>query len=133
MQRTVNPPSSDIGGSIPSRPTGNTRQQAAIGIGHAIAHYAARGCAVFVPVADISRYDLLIDTGVRILRVEVKTTRQADGEVDLRTKGGNSSWGGEVKRVSAHDCDVVFAVNLVTGAECEFLVEEVDGRCSISV
>src|SRR5215467_1759420 len=112
MRRTVKPMFSGIGSSNTSRPTLNTKRQGAIGVGHAIAHYSACGFAVFVPVAAIARYDLLVDTGERILRVEVKTTRQTDGEIDLRTRGGNRSWNGEVKRLSALDCDVVFAVNL---------------------
>jgi PD-(D/E)XK endonuclease len=70
------------------------RSQGALGIGRAIAHYSAKGYAVFVPVADVSRYDLIIDTGDRLLRVEVKTTTQLNGEVSLRTMGGNTSWNG---------------------------------------
>ena len=93
----------------------NPRSQGALGIGRAIARYSAKGYAVFVPVADVSRYDLIVDTGERLLRVEVKTTTQLNGEVSLRTMGGNTSWNGIVKRISGDDCDVVFAVNLNTG------------------
>lgn len=88
MQQPVKLSPSGIGGSIPSRPTQNSRQQGAIGIGRAIAYYSAQGYAVFVPVSDISRFDLVVDTGSRLLRVEVKTSRQASGEIDLRIHGG---------------------------------------------
>jgi hypothetical protein len=111
----------------------NTRRQGAIGLARAIAYYTNKGYAVFIPVTDVSRYDLLVDTGVRILRVEVKTTRQADGSVTLRTTGGNQSWSGVVKRISSEDCDVVFIVNLLTGAEQEFESHDLEGRSSVTV
>ena len=85
MQRAVNSPSSDIGGSNPSRPTGNTRQQGAIGVARAVAYFAAKGYAVFVPVADVCRYDIVVDTGERLLRVEVKTTNSASMTVKSST------------------------------------------------
>jgi PD-(D/E)XK endonuclease len=88
---------------------------------------------VFVPVADVSRYDLLIDTGERILRVEVKTTAAMSGEVDLRTRGGNQSWHGSSVFLSAQHCDVVFAVNLTTGVEQEYLIQELEGRSSVTL
>ena len=111
----------------------NPRTQGAIGIGRAIAHYFAKGYAVFVPVADVSRYDLIVDTGERLMRIEVKTTTQPKGEVSLRTMGGNTSWNGVVKRISRDDCDAVFAVNLNTGAEREFSVCEVEGKSSVTL
>lgn len=88
---------------------------------------------MFVPVADITRYDLLVDDGEQIIRVEVKTTRQLDGEVHLATDGGNRSWNGEVKRLSATDCDRVFIVNLNTGSEQEYPISDLAGKKSIRV
>ena len=105
----------------------NSRRQGAIGVGRAIAYYTAKGYAVFVPVADVSRYDLLVDTGSEILRVEVKTTRQARGNVGLRTMGGYHG-GEKEKRLSSADCDIVFAVNLLTGQEQEFPIGKLEGR-----
>ena len=104
-----------------------------MGVGRAIAFYSAQGYAVFVPVSDISRYDLIVDTGEELLRVEVKTTRQSNNDVGLRTLGGNQSWNGEVKRISSSDCDVVFIVNLNTGTEREFLAKDLEGRSSVRV
>ena len=107
--------------------------QDAVGIGRAIAYYSAMGYAVFTPVADISRYDLIVDTGEQLLRVEVKTTTQASGEIALRTMGGNRTWDGVVKRISEADCDVVFAVNLTSGTEREFPAAQLAGRNSVTV
>jgi hypothetical protein len=38
-----------------------------------------------------------------------------------------------VKRISAEDCDAVFAVNLNTGAEREFAVCELEGKSSVTL
>ena len=133
MQQPVKLSPPGIGGSIPSRPTRNSRQQGAIGVGRAIAYYASKGYAVFVPISDVSRFDLVVDTGERLLRIEVKTSRRADGEIELRTKGGNRSWTGVVKRVRATDCDVVFAVNVATGGEREYPVSALAGMSTITV
>ena len=111
----------------------NSRQQGAIGVGRAIAHYSSKGYAVFIPVSDVSRYDLIVDTGEKLLRVEVKTTRSVRNDVSLRTLGGNQSWSGEIKRISSSDCDIVFVVNLNTGTEREFLASELEGRSTVKV
>jgi PD-(D/E)XK endonuclease len=88
------------------------KKQGDIGVGAAIGYYMSQGLTVCYPLTDTSRYDLVVDTGVSLLRVQVKTTRhEADSGfaiADLRTKGGNTSWNGEVKRITQEDCDVVF-------------------------
>lgn len=111
----------------------NTRQQGAIGVAKAVAYFGAKGCSVFVPVADCSRYDLIVDCDGSLLRVEVKTTTTIRGTVSLRTKGGNQSWNGESKRLSAKDCDVVFLVNLRNGREREYPIAELAGRNAVSL
>lgn len=111
----------------------NSRQQGAVGVAKAIAYFVAKGYAVFVPVTDCNRYDLLVDSGEKILRVEVKTTAAVSDNVGLRTKGGNQSWSGEIKRLSSDDCDIVFLVNLRNGVEREYPIEELAGRNSITL
>jgi hypothetical protein len=75
----------------------------------------------------------VVDNGDQLLRVEVKTSRQASGLIDLRTHGGNQSWTGVVKKVTATDCDVVFVVNLATGAEREYTASALEGMSTITV
>jgi hypothetical protein len=111
----------------------NTRQQGAIGIGRAIAYYSSKGYAVFTPVAGISRYDLIVDTGKKLLRVEVKTTTHARSQINLRTMGGNQSWNGTIKCISENDCDMVFAVNLTSGTEIEFPASQLAGKTAVTV
>ncbi len=111
----------------------NTKDIAAIGIGKAIEYYMSQGYSVFIPVSDKERYDLLVDTRVEILRVEVKTTASKIGEVMLRTHGGNQSWGGEVKRINSSDCDRVFCVSLEFNVQKEFTSKELEGRSTIRI
>lgn len=111
----------------------NSRRQGAIGVARAIAYYAERGDAVFIPVSDTSRYDLVVDLGEEgLIRVEVKSTTHPQGEVCLRTKGGNKT-GNTIKRLSADDCDVVFCVNLHTAGWREFHIKELEGRTTVRV
>jgi PD-(D/E)XK endonuclease len=111
----------------------NTIQQGAVGVAKAVAYYGEQGYAVFVPISDIRRYDLLVDDGSKILRIEVKTTSSKEGSIGLRTMGGNQSWNGVIKKISSDDCDRVFLVDLVTGTCKEFLSSELDGRSSIKI
>lgn len=111
----------------------NTKQQGAIGVARALRYFADQGYAVFIPVSDTSRYDLIVDTGEVLKRVEVKTTTSSRGAIELRTHGGNQSWSGEYKRISSEDCDWVFAVNLNTGTEKVFEASELHGRRSVRV
>lgn len=110
----------------------NTRDQGAIGVAKAIAYYGERGAAVFVPVADTRRYDLVVDFGDgKLVRVEVKTTAAESGRVMLRTCGGNQSWNKVSKTISASDCDKVLCFNLRTGAVREYDAIEVAGKTRV--
>lgn len=111
----------------------NSKQQGAIGVAIAIAHYTKLGYAVFVPVSDVSRYDLILDNGSGPLRLEVKTTSQANGLVHLATRGGNQSWSGEVKRITKENCDLVFCYNINSGSFKEFTSDELDGRSTVTL
>jgi PD-(D/E)XK endonuclease len=69
------------------------------------------GAAVFVPVVSSPDYDLVADFGDGPLRVQVKTStswRLGRWEVRLATSGGNQSWTGIVKRMTADRCDYLF-------------------------
>lgn len=113
----------------------NTRCQGARAVAKAVSHYADLGYPVFIPVSgDITRYDLVIDCPERgLLRVEVKSTNREIGEIALRTKGGNKSGAGTIRRLSADDCDMVFCVNLCSGSVCEFPIHDLVGRTTVRV
>lgn len=114
----------------------NSRQQGATGVGEAIAHFSALGYSVSIPLGDCQRYDLVVDDGDRLYRVECKTSRfllkSGGWEVGLATKGGNQSWNGVAKKLSSEDCDLVF---ILTGDGQRYIlpIEELDGRSKITV
>lgn len=89
----------------------NSKQQGDVGVAMAIAYYTKEGFGVSVPLTDNLRYDLIVDDGGKLLRVQVKSTRfQRNNRyvVQLATSGGNQSWSKESKRISALESDEVF-------------------------
>lgn len=67
-------------------------QQGNIGMGCAIAWYAAHCWTVCVPLTDSQKYDLIVEKDGEIRRVQVKTSRSRAGngyQVALRTARGD--------------------------------------------
>lgn len=113
----------------------NTRKQADVGLGQAIAYFTGLGYSVSIPLTESQRYDLIVDDGETLYRVEVKTTRYRRENryiAKLSTQGGNQSWGGVVKKFSAADADYVF---IVTEYGVRFLIpaELIDGFSEVSL
>jgi hypothetical protein len=74
----------------------NPREQGLIGFTDAVAWFGGRGWSVSVPLIDSQPYDLVVDDGTQLHRVQVKTTtcRSPYGTfiVSLATRGGNQSF-----------------------------------------
>jgi hypothetical protein len=74
----------------------NPREQGLLGLTDAIAFFGSRGWPVSVPLIDSQPYDLIVDDGDTLHRVQVKTTtcRSRSGAfiVTLCTSGGNQSF-----------------------------------------
>lgn len=85
----------------------NTRKLGAIAVAKAIAWFTENGYNVSVPVSETQRYDLIVEKGSICYRVETKSS--ITDTVDLRTLGGNQSWGGVSKKISTDDADLLFA------------------------
>lgn len=49
--------------------------QGNVGLGSAIAHYTSKGYTVSIPLNDSQDYDLIVDSGNCLKKVQVKTTR----------------------------------------------------------
>lgn len=109
----------------------NSKQQGAIGVAEAIRYYVQNGYTVFVPVSDISRFDLVVEKDGKLQRVEVKSCSAIDNAFMLRTSGGNQSWNKKSKYLSSKDCDRVFLYNLNSKNSKEFDISELEGRASI--
>jgi hypothetical protein len=96
----------------------------------AIAYYTQAGHAVAMPLTDGTRYDLIVDDGCRLRRVQVKTTgfqRSGRFEVCTKTSGGNRSWSGIAATISEVECESVF-VYAMDGSMYEFPVAYVAGK-----
>jgi hypothetical protein len=53
----------------------NTKQQGTVGMGAAIAYFTFIGYIVSIPLNDSQKYDLVVDDGKKLNRVQVKTSR----------------------------------------------------------
>lgn len=92
----------------------NSKKQGDIGMCYAMAYYAKLGWTVSVPVTDSQDYDLVVDNGTRLFKVQVKTTKSISPSgnyvVNLRTMGGNRSGAGKYKDFSENSSDLLFAL-----------------------
>jgi PD-(D/E)XK endonuclease len=92
----------------------NTRRQGDVGVAMAIAFFTKRGDIVSIPLGEPPDYDLVVDIGGVLKRVQVKTTRRerksGKFEVQLRTTGGNRSWTGTAKCLDVSKIDILFVV-----------------------
>lgn len=91
----------------------NPRQQGEIGLGAAIGWFTAAGYIVSVPLCDNQPYDLVVDDGGRLQKVQVKTAtgRSPRGAyvVRIATSGGDRS-GTTVKLFDAAATDLLFVL-----------------------
>ena len=80
--------------AIGFRPHANTRLQGDAGLGVAIAYFSRIGARVGIPLTDSQPYDLMVDDGQQVSRVQVRTTTSKEGRsyvVGLKTLGGNKT------------------------------------------
>ncbi len=84
-----------------ARPAGtiwraNPREQGLIGLTDAMHWFASHGYAIALPLIDAQPYDLIVESGTGLERVQVKTTTQRTKAgvpvVQLCTNGGNQSF-----------------------------------------
>jgi hypothetical protein len=107
------------------------KDQGNLGEATAILYYAQRGYRVSKPLFENCPYDLIVDDGASLKRVQVKTSRctKPNGryQVNLRTLGGNRSGSGKVKKLSASNVDVIFVL-IEDGRTFEIDAKTVDGQ-----
>jgi hypothetical protein len=106
------------------------------GLATAILHYTRCGLIVSVPTSEATRYDLVIDRGSQLLRVQVKTTtrRAPRGSyiIDLRTRGGARQTEPAGQWISATECDLVFVL-AADGRAWELPVAVAAGRSELAL
>jgi len=90
----------------------NSKKQGDMGLGVAIGYFTSVGYTVGIPLTDSQDYDLIIDDGNHLGRVQVKTTsyKRRSYEVNLSIKGGNRTGIGKIKKFDSLNCDYLFVV-----------------------
>ena len=91
----------------------NSNKQGDVGMCYAMAYFAKQGYTISIPITDSQDYDLIVDDGVRLSKVQVKTTKQLSPSnfyvVYLRTCGGNRS-GQTIKHFNENNSDYLFVL-----------------------
>lgn len=82
------------------------------GLAAAIGYYGTQGYTVSIPLNDTQDYDLVVDNGEKLLKVQVKATGQRSDQgytiVMLSSSGGTS--GQVYKTIRDTDIDILFVV-----------------------
>ena len=101
----------------------NSKKQGDVGMGVAIGWFSANGYTVCVPLTDSQDYDLVIDNGNKLCKVQVKTTRfcvrEGIYQANLKVCGGNRSGTGKTKLFQSSFVDFLF---IVTQAGIKYLI-----------
>ena len=102
------------------------------GLVAAIAYYGFKGYTIFLPLNDTQDYDLIVDNGEKLLKVQVKATGQRSEYgytiVNVASSGGIS--GKVYKTVKDTDVDILFVVTEKQELY-EIPIEEVTTRKSL--
>lgn len=100
----------------------NPRDQGLIGLTDALAWFGAQGWNVCVPLIDNQPYDLVVDDGTGLKKVQVKTTTYQRTRgiycVSLCTNGGNQSFHTR-KTFEPTSCDLLY---VLTDARTRYLI-----------
>jgi hypothetical protein len=91
----------------------NPREQGLLGLTDAIGWFGRQGWAVSLPLIDSQPYDLVVDDGATLHRVQVKTTtrraRSGSFMVQVCTRGGNRSFQ-TTKSFDPTSCDLLYVL-----------------------
>lgn len=112
----------------------NSKKQGDIGLGVAIGYFTSLGYVVNIPLTDSQDYDLIVDCGDRLDRVQVKTTsykKLNKFKVSLSVKGGNRS-NNTIKSFDKTTVDSVFILTS-DGEKYWIPVKDLVGNNTISL
>ena len=91
----------------------NPREQGLLGLTDAIRWFGSQGWSISMPLIDSQPYDLVVDDGKRLHRVQVKTTTRRSSHgifvVSLKTNGGNQSFH-TTKLFDHRACDLLYVL-----------------------
>lgn len=101
-----------------TRPVRVTQRKGDIATARAIATFTAMGYDVAIPLTESAAYDLIVDDGFQLTRVQCKFTSTPDRQVDLRRIHSNSM-GYVVKMARDESYDWLY---VLCGDDSEYLV-----------
>lgn len=87
----------------------NPNQQGNVGMCYAMAYYSKLGWTISVPITDSQDYDIIVDTGEDLFKVQIKTTNYLDDGVyscSLRT----STRAGDIKDFENNSSNLLFVL-----------------------
>jgi len=90
-------------------------------VSQAVATFTKMGYDVFLPLTESAPYDLIVDTGGRLIRVQVRFT--STGEADLRRVHSNSK-GYVVKKTRENAYDWLYILQYDGTEYTEYLVKK---------
>ena len=105
------------------------KQRGNAGLSYAIAYFGCNGYTVSVPLNDTQDYDLIVDDGTNLKKVQVKATSQMKGEeyvVSLKSCGGTK--GAIYKTVKYTNIDLLFV--LCANKDAYLIPKDVITQCS---
>jgi PD-(D/E)XK endonuclease len=107
-----------------------TQRKGDIATARAIATFTTMGYDVSIPLTESAAYDIVVDDGTQLARVQCKFANDRRRQVDLRRIHSNSS-GYVVKRILADSYDWLYVLD---GSNAEYLVKEcLAGRRSVTL
>lgn len=111
------------------------KKQGDIGMSYAIAYYSKMGYTISIPLTDSQDYDLIVDNGINLLKIQVKTTDHKSiydiYQVSLKTCGGNRSCQ-NIKTFDKNSSDLLFV--LTSDGTCYSIpTSEIKCKCSLNL
>ncbi len=97
-----------------------TQRKGDVATSRAIASFTAMGYDVSIPLTESAAYDLIVDDGHQLARVQCKFANDRRRQVDLRRIHSNSS-GYVVKRTTEGSYDWLY---ILDGGDSEYLIKE---------
>lgn len=114
----------------------NTKFQGNIGLGSAIQYFTSQNIIVSLPLNDSQDYDLIIDDGNILKRVQVKTcynkTKYGIWHVNLKICGGSS----KTQRIIKNNDQILYDLLFVLCADgCRYLIPKnhIKSKTSINI
>lgn len=112
-----------------------SKEKGDIAVGRAIQYYSNKNYTVLIPIGDKNPYDLVVDTGEQLQKVQCKYTghQKPSGSFDipLRVMGGNQSFH-TAKKYKKGDFDILFAITS-NGDAFEIPFEKIEGMSTKAV